>query len=150
MLFILCIVLFVKFSGQKKKYDYFMGANRRPSANLEMKIQDYYETSKRIEEKYVPMFEAPEAKVLIVDDNRMNLMVTSKLLEGCKVQIDKATSGEECLKMTRKNHYHVILLDYMMPDMDGIETLMAFRNTEKNRKTPAVALTANAILGENY
>ena len=52
VLFILCIVLFVKFSGQKKKYDYFMGANRRPSANLEMKIQDYYETSKRIEEKY--------------------------------------------------------------------------------------------------
>ena len=52
VLFILCIVLFVKFSGQKKKYDYFMGANRRPSHNLEMKIQDYYETSKRIEEKY--------------------------------------------------------------------------------------------------
>ena len=52
VLFILCIVLFVKFSGQKKKYNYFMGANRRPSANLEMKIQDYYETSKRIEEKY--------------------------------------------------------------------------------------------------
>jgi hypothetical protein len=52
VLFILCIVLFVKFSVQKKKYDYFMGANRRPSANLEMKIQDYYETSKRIEEKY--------------------------------------------------------------------------------------------------
>ena len=52
VLFILCIVLFTKFSGQKKKYDYFMGANRRPSHNLEMKIQDYYETSKRIEEKY--------------------------------------------------------------------------------------------------
>ena len=52
ILFILCIVLFVKFSGQKKKYDYFMGANRRPSHNLEKKIQDYYETSKRIEEKY--------------------------------------------------------------------------------------------------
>lgn len=52
ILFILCIVLFVKFNGQKKKYDYFMGANRRPSHNLEMKIQDYYETSKRIEEKY--------------------------------------------------------------------------------------------------
>lgn len=52
VLFILCIVLFVKFSGQKKRYDYFMGANRRPSHNLEMKIQDYYETSKRIEEKY--------------------------------------------------------------------------------------------------
>lgn len=52
VLFILCIVLFVKFSGQKKKYDYFMGANRRPSHNLEMKIEEYFETSKRIEEKY--------------------------------------------------------------------------------------------------
>ncbi|MBQ9091874.1 MAG: DUF4446 family protein [Anaerotignum sp.] len=52
ILFVLCIVLFAKFNGQKKKYDYFMGANRRPSHNLEMKIQDYYETSKRIEEKY--------------------------------------------------------------------------------------------------
>ena len=52
VLFILCIVLFVKFSGQKKKYDYFMGVNRRPSHNLEMKIEEYFETSKRIEEKY--------------------------------------------------------------------------------------------------
>ncbi len=52
VLFILCIMLFVKFSGQKKKYDYFMGANRRPSHNLEMKIEEYFETSKRIEEKY--------------------------------------------------------------------------------------------------
>lgn len=52
VLFILCIVLFVKFSGQKKRYDYFMGANRRPSHNLEMKIEEYFETSKQIEEKY--------------------------------------------------------------------------------------------------
>lgn len=52
VLFILCIVLFVKFNGQKKKYDYFMGANRRPSHNLEMKIEEYFETSKQIEEKY--------------------------------------------------------------------------------------------------
>lgn len=52
ILFVLCIVLFTKFNGQKKKYDFFMGANRRPSHNLEMKIQEYYETSKSIEEKY--------------------------------------------------------------------------------------------------
>lgn len=52
LLFILCIVLFVKLHGQKKKYDYFMGANRRPSHNLEMKIEQYFETSKSIEEKY--------------------------------------------------------------------------------------------------
>lgn len=52
VLFILCIVLFVKLNKQKKKYDFFMGANRRPSHNLEMKIEKYYETSKSIEEKY--------------------------------------------------------------------------------------------------
>lgn len=52
VLFILCIVLFVKFSKQKKRYDFFMGANRRPSHNLEMKIEKYYRTSKSIEEKY--------------------------------------------------------------------------------------------------
>lgn len=52
VLFILCIVLFVKLSRQKKKYEFFMGANRRPSHNLEMKLEKYYETSKSIEEKY--------------------------------------------------------------------------------------------------
>ena len=52
VLFILCIVLFVKFNGQKKKYDYFMGTNRRPSHNLEMKIEEYFETSKKIEAEY--------------------------------------------------------------------------------------------------
>lgn len=52
ILFVLCIVLFVKFHGQKKKYDYFMGANRRPSHNFEMKVEKYFETSKSIEEKY--------------------------------------------------------------------------------------------------
>ena len=52
VLFILCIVLFVKLNKQKKKYDFFMGANRRPSHNLEMKIEKYYETSKAIEDKY--------------------------------------------------------------------------------------------------
>ncbi len=52
VLFILCIVLFVKFNKQKKKYEFFMGANRRPSHNLEMKLEKYYETSKSIEEKY--------------------------------------------------------------------------------------------------
>lgn len=52
VLFILCIVLFVKLHGQKKKYDYFMGANRRPSHNFEMKVEKYFETSKAIEEKY--------------------------------------------------------------------------------------------------
>ena len=110
---------------------------------------DFLQMSKRTEEKYVPMFEAPDAKILVVDDNRMNLMVTSKLLEGCKVQIDQATSGEECLKMTRKNQYHVILLDYMMPDMDGKQTLKEIRTQEDGQcqESPIIALTGNALSG---
>ena len=52
ILFILCIVLFVKLNGQKKRYDYFMGSNRRPTHNLEMKIEEYFETSKKIESQY--------------------------------------------------------------------------------------------------
>lgn len=57
VLFILCIVLFVKSGRQKKKYDFFMGANRRPSHNLEMKLQEYYDTSKSIEEKYTKLLD---------------------------------------------------------------------------------------------
>ncbi|MBR4015836.1 MAG: DUF4446 family protein [Anaerotignum sp.] len=57
VLFILCIVLFVKSGRQKKKYDFFMGANRRPSHNLEMKLQEYYDTSKSIEEKYAKLLD---------------------------------------------------------------------------------------------
>jgi hypothetical protein len=56
-LFILCIVLFIKFGKQKKKYDFFMGANRRPSHNLEKKIEKYYESSKQIEEKYTKLLD---------------------------------------------------------------------------------------------
>ena len=74
VLFILCIVLFVKFSGQKKRYDYFMGANRRPSHNLEMKIQDYYETSKRIEEKYSKLLDM----VTDMDKTDKNLKIRVK------------------------------------------------------------------------
>lgn len=52
LLFILCVVLFVKFNGQKKRYDFFMGTNRRPSHNLELKLEKYYKSAKEIEEKY--------------------------------------------------------------------------------------------------
>ena len=95
------------------------------------------------------MFEAPEARILVVDDSKMNIMVTSKLLEGTKVQIDIASSGSECLKMTKLKFYHVILLDYMMPDMNGVQTLKAIRNQENGlcRDTNIIALTGNAISG---
>lgn len=100
-------------------------------------------------EIYRPYFEAPEARVLVVDDSDMNLMVASRLLSATKVQIDVATSGAECLEMTKKKYYHVILLDYMMPGMSGPETLIELRNQENGlcRDTAVITLTGNTMLG---
>lgn len=99
--------------------------------------------------KYHQAFEAPEARVLIVDDNEMNRMVAVKLLRGTKVQIDTAASGEECLEKTRNHYYHVIFMDHLMPELDGIETLSRIRRQENGmcRETPIIALTANVISG---
>lgn len=98
-------------------------------------------------ESYRPLFEAPEARILVVDDNHMNATVAGKLLSYTKMQVDIAYSGSECLEMTKKKYYHVILLDYMMPGMNGEETLTALRNQENGlcRETPVIALTANAV-----
>ena len=96
---------------------------------------------------YRQLFEAPEARVLIVDDNAMNSMVAAKLLSATKVQIDVAKSGEECLEMTKMKYYHVILMDYMMPDMDGGETLKQLRRQENClcRDSAVIVLSANTI-----
>lgn len=104
--------------------------------------------------KYHQSFEAPEARVLIVDDNPMNSMVESKLLEATKVQVDVASSGAQCLEMTRRKYYHVILMDYMMPEMDGPETLRALRRQENGlcRDSAVVALSAASVseTGKSY
>lgn len=78
-------------------------------------------------EQYRQSFEAPDAHLLIVDDNEMNLMVARKLLSDTKIQIDTALSGEECLKLTQLYHYDGILMDHLMPEMDGIECFHALR-----------------------
>jgi len=108
---------------------------------------DYAEHLKSQEgEYYKQSFEAPEARILIVDDNEANLVVAEKLLRSTKVQIDTAKSGPECLEWTKKKMYHCILLDCMMPGMDGVETLRAIRRQENGlcRRSPIIALTANA------
>ena len=96
--------------------------------------------------EYRQSFEAPEARILIVDDNAMNSMVESNLLKATKVQTDIAKSGAECLEMTKRKYYHVILLDYMMPEMDGIETLKQIRKQENGlcRDCAIIALSANS------
>lgn len=95
---------------------------------------------------YKQSFEAPKAHILIVDDNEMNLVVAAKLLSDTKLQIDTALSASDCLKLTQNKHYDGILMDHLMPEMDGIECLHAIRTQSGGmcQKTPMIALTANA------
>jgi DegV family protein with EDD domain len=96
--------------------------------------------------EYQQAFEAPNARVLIVDDNEMNLTVEKKLLRDTKLQVDTVDSGKKALTQTLRVRYHAILLDHLMPEMDGITCLHEIRNQPGglNRSTPAIVLTANA------
>lgn len=93
-------------------------------------------------------FTAPDAKILVVDDNKMNIKVLKGLLKQNKVQPDEAMSGKECLALTEQNTYDLIFLDHMMPEMDGIETLHAMKEKKLCENTPVIMLTANAIAGD--
>lgn len=98
---------------------------------------------------YRPRFTAKEAKVLVVDDVPINLKVFASLLSKTQMEIDTASSGIDCLRMTREKTYDIIFLDHMMPVMDGIETLRQLKTVEGNlnRDVPIVMLTANAVAG---
>ncbi len=93
-------------------------------------------------------FTAPEANVLIVDDNEINLEVAAGLLEPMNMKIDLADSGKRALQMAAEKKYHMIFMDHMMPVMDGIETTEKLRQSEDEyyRTVPIIALTANALM----
>jgi DegV family protein with EDD domain len=96
--------------------------------------------------EYLPKFEAPEARILVVDDNEANLMVVSKLLRDTKVRIDTATSGNDALRKTLNIKYNVIFMDHLMPEMDGVECRRKIKDQTggRCRETPIIILTANA------
>lgn len=115
-------------------------------------IGDYRNGLKKIMEEApqpVKNFTAPTANILSVDDNRVNLAVVRGLLKKLKIQCDSASSGAECLQKAAEKDYDIVLLDHMMPEMDGIETLQQLQLTEKWQKNQPVviALTANAVAG---
>ncbi|MBQ8038773.1 MAG: response regulator [Lachnospiraceae bacterium] len=91
-------------------------------------------------------FTAPEAKILLVDDNEMNLKVAKGLLEPFKMQINTAKNGKEAVQMVLANTYHVVFMDHMMPVMDGVEATKAIRKLQGSeyKELPIVALSANA------
>jgi CheY-like chemotaxis protein len=94
-------------------------------------------------------FICPDAKIMVVDDNMINLEVASGILKKYQAQVVLATSGKECLCYLEENQVDFIFLDYMMPEMDGIDTLKNIRalHSKTNEKVPVVALTANAVSG---
>ncbi len=92
-------------------------------------------------------FTCPEAEILIVDDNIMNLEVIKSLLEHTKIRIDTAVSGDEGIAKAAEKKYDMIFLDHMMPDKDGIETLREMNGDNGIKSAVMVCLTANAISG---
>ena len=94
------------------------------------------------------LFIAPEAHILLVDDNELNLVVAKELLKPLRMQIDTAENGLQAVKMVRDSQYDLVLMDHMMPVMDGIEAAKAIRALpeDKYQKLPIIALTANAMV----
>ena len=100
------------------------------------------------DEKRSPSFFAPEADILVVDDNEFNLKVAVGLMGLLKIKAKTALSGAEAIEMVQKTDYDIVFMDYMMPDMDGIETTKQIRGlSDKHANIPIIALTANATQG---
>ncbi len=141
---------FVELMGDELQCESVYGEGSEFFFTLQQKIIDpepigtFVEQEERAESDgpYIPLFAAPEAKILVVDDNEMNLQVLSGLLRPTKVQLTTALSGKECLEKLSDTAYDLVFLDHMMPEMDGIETLQELRKT--NETVPVIALTANA------
>ncbi|MCR5688503.1 MAG: response regulator [Lachnospiraceae bacterium] len=111
-------------------------------------VGDYgHRDSKGKKHVYRELFHAPDAKILVVDDIKMNLTVITKLLKRTEIQIDTALSGPEAIEKAAGNEYDIIFIDHLMPDMDGIETLKRIKEQENKNPPVYVALTANAISG---
>jgi len=91
---------------------------------------------------------APDAKVLVVDDNEFNIRVAEGLLSLFKINVYKATSGKDAIALVQKNDYDIVFMDHMMPEMDGVEATGIIRKMGgKYKKLPIIALTANAVQG---
>lgn len=95
------------------------------------------------------ILKASKARILAVDDTKVNLMVVKGLLKRTGIQVDTSEDGFQCLEMAEKKKYDLILLDHRMPKMDGIETIHKLRSAKGglNRSTPVIALTANVVSG---
>lgn len=119
--------------------------DKRPIGSIETSLRE----SRKEKEKSANFFTAEGVNVLVVDDNTMNLSLMKSLLKRTKMNVELASGGVECVELTRKKAYDIIMLDHMMPEMDGVEVLHKIRSEQgnPNKDTKIIALTANAIAG---
>lgn len=113
-------------------------------------IGDIEETLKQQAKKYVHKvkFTAPDSNILVVDDNSINRKVVNGFLKEIGCHVDEAAGGYECLDKVKLKHYDLILLDHLMPDLDGVWTLEKIKSEENLcNDTPVIAFTANAVTG---
>ena len=96
---------------------------------------------------YHAAFTAPEARILVADDNEMNIMVVEGLLKKTEIKIDAVTNGQAALDLLAANRYDAVLLDHRMPGKDGVETLHAAKELPNAEGVPFLILTADAIAG---
>lgn len=118
--------------------------NEEPIGNIAERISQMVD-----EYIYEVSFIAPDAKILVVDDNPVNLSVFCNLVKETQVNVDTAQSGKSALELIGETKYDIIFLDHMMPDMDGIEVMHNIESDSEhpNQDTPVIVLTANAIVG---
>ncbi|MCR4716796.1 MAG: response regulator [Lachnospiraceae bacterium] len=108
-----------------------------------------YEKVSKDRKKYKAKFVAPDAELLVIDDNMMNIAVFKRLLKQTELKIDSAESGDEGLALTKDKKYDIIFIDHMMPKKSGIETLEELKQDDDNpnQESVTICLTANAIAG---
>ena len=119
----------------------------------ETPIGNFEEYTKAVEKTtYKPVLYAPSCRLLVVDDNPINLKVFSSLLKNTEIKITTATSGNECLRLLRSSKFDIVFLDQMMPGLSGTETLQMIKEEDLLQGTPIICLTADAIKGarDNY
>ncbi len=123
------------------------GKGSKFTVALDQSIVDAPEIKEEFDISTIVKHEYPGKKLLVVDDNKLNLKVAEKVLEPFQVIVETANGGDEGIEKIKNAEYDLILLDDMMPGKTGVETLKELKSTMETFKTPTIALTANAISG---
>ncbi len=143
--------------GSKLNVESEYGKGSKFFFDLKQKIVDdtplgnFEERIKKLEQQYVynRSFIAPDATVLVVDDNAMNRKVFSALLKPTQIKVEEAESGAEAIEKVKSQYYDIIFMDHMMPEMDGIEAMHRIKALDDFpcKGVPILVLTANAVAG---